>query len=64
MSVGLGERTLGLTLGEPERHEMYTVRKESRTTMNKFTKLGYSLNEMRIDEVSNPLWRLLAVLCL
>ncbi len=40
------------------------MRKESRTAMDKFAELGHSLNEMGVDEVSDPLWRLLAILCL
>lgn len=54
----------GPTLGEPEWHEVHTVWKESRTTMDKFAKLGHGLNEMGVDELSDPLRRLLAVLCL
>jgi hypothetical protein len=52
------------TLGEPEWHEIHTVRKKGCTTMDKFAELGHSLNEMGVDELSDPLWRLLAVLCL
>ena len=49
-------------MGEPEWHEIHTVREESCTTMDEFAELGHSLNEMGVDEVSDPLWRLLAVL--
>jgi hypothetical protein len=32
--------------------------------MDKFAELGHSLNKMGVDELSDPLWRFLAVLCL
>jgi hypothetical protein len=32
--------------------------------MDKFAELGHSLNEMGVDKLSNPLRRLLTVLCL
>ena len=38
------------------------MRKEGRTTVNEFAELGHSLYEVGVDEVSNPLGRLLTVL--
>jgi hypothetical protein len=32
--------------------------------MDEFAELGHSFNEMGVDEISDPLWRLLAILCL
>jgi hypothetical protein len=52
------------TLWKPERDKIYTVWKEGRAAVDEFAELGHSLNKMRVDEVSNPLWRLLTVLCL
>lgn len=43
---------------------MHTVREESRTAVDEFAELGYSLNEMGVNEVGDPLRRLLTVLCL
>lgn len=38
------------------------MRKESRTAVNEFAELGHSLYEVGVDELSNPLGRLLTVL--
>ncbi len=40
------------------------MRKESCAAVDKFAELGDSLNEMRVDELGDPLWRLLPKLCL
>jgi hypothetical protein len=38
--------------------------KKCRTTVNEFAELGYGLNEMRVDEFSDPEGRFLSILCL
>ncbi len=38
--------------------------KESRTTVDEFAELGHCLNEVGVDELSDPLRRFLTVLCL
>jgi hypothetical protein len=38
--------------------------KESRTAVDEFAELGHSLNEVRVDELSDPFGRFLTVLCL
>lgn len=38
------------------------MRKECRTTVDEFTELGHGFDKMRVDELSDPLRRLLTVL--
>jgi hypothetical protein len=49
-------------LWEPEWHEVHTMRKESRTTVDEFAKFGHGLYEVGVNKLGDPLGRFLTVL--